>query len=548
MDQKNQNLPLVCLIGDSLENFYQLGLKDRANHSNILNHLNSLVKTPFDKVDFTVRKLAKATLKQGFNHLPDFQKKMKAYSEGLGIKQDELTLSLLVPEIVSFLSKWIPGMPTNLLGCSSYFAWDDKTNSPIHGRVLDFPLQGSFDKNERALWTKLDNGPATLSYSSVGFPYPSITAMTEYGVSFALHQKFDDVFNPKGSPIFELIYNMLQKCGDLKSTLEFLKKNQSLTTWAFYMGFRNGDVLACDVMGKDLSYKTYKVEQGNILYFNNMLIDEGKYEQQKDFLPYGIHQYNQMRLDIADKKLAKLNKQENMTSLKLIKDMGTPFTQRTKKSCQWKCDTVTMSSVTICAMNPSHGESLFIPGPAPKFYQKDLIQIKNAFIDPSQKVISSSKSKTKQAKINGYRDLMEAQVSFDKGDFHEAYHFLQMAIDQFEGMPELYIAKFYFYVYQYIHEQHAKVRERLLHDFQDLSGKLPEYLNDHCQLFIFRLGKIINGKSIITQDDIVTDSLKQILLFEMKMPKIFFHKATSILTSPRIDTLDIIYAHVKMSK
>ena len=295
MDQKHPNLPLIRLIGDSIDNFYQLGLKDKENHSNILSHLNSLIKTPFSKVDLTIRHLAKATLKQGFTHLPEFQKKMKAYSEGLGIAKEELTLSLLVPEIVSFLSTWVPGIPTSLLGCSSYFAWDDKTDSPIHGRVLDFPLQGSFDKNERVIWSKLDNGPATLSYSSVGFPYPSITAMTEYGVSFALHQKFDDLFNPNGTPIFELIFNMLQKCGDLKSTLEYLKKNESLTTWAFYMGFSNGEVLACDVMGKDLCYKTYHAKAGQVLYFNNMLIDQARYSKQKDFMPYGVQQYNQMR-------------------------------------------------------------------------------------------------------------------------------------------------------------------------------------------------------------------------------------------------------------
>jgi hypothetical protein len=547
MNQKSQHLPLVSLIGDSLENFYQLGLKDRENHSEILNHLNSLIKTPFDKVDLTVRHLAKALLNQGFTHLPEFQNKMKAYSEGLAIAQDELTLSLLVPEIVSFLSKWVPGIPTSLLGCSSYFAWDDKTNSAIHGRVLDFPLQGSFDKNERAIWSKLDNGPATLSFSSVGFPYPSITAMTEYGVSFALHQKFDDVFNTKGTPIFELIYNMLQQCGDLASTLQYLKKNESLTTWAFYMGFKNGDVLACDVMGKQLAYKTYKVESGKVLYFNNMLIDEARYKKQKDFLPYGIGQYNQMRLDIGNKKANKLSKQKNLTCSKLIKEMATPMVQRTKNPAAWKCDPLTMSSIAVSVMNPSAAESYFIPGPAPKFYQKELIKFSDCFNIPQQNIIYGTKSKIKQSKINGYRDLMEAQVSYDKGQYHEAYHFLQMAIDQFEGLPEYYIAHFYFNVYQYIHDQHAKVREKMLIEFKNLSGKLPEYLNDHCQLFIYRLDKIINGESQVTEDDIKTLSIKKILNFERKMPNTLFHKATSVLTSPRIDTLDIIYAHVKMS-
>lgn len=539
------NLPLATLIGDSQENFYQLGLKDRANHSAILDHMNHLVKTPFDKVDLTIRQLAKLVIKNSFSHLPEFKKKMKAYSEGLGIPEDELTLSLLVPELISFLTKWIPGVPTTVLGCSSYFTWDEKTNSPLHGRVLDFPLQGSYDQGERAMWSKLDQGPATLSFSSEGFPYPSITAMTEYGVSFALHQKFTDVFNPKGTPIFEIIFNMLQNCGDLKSTLDFLKHQESLTTWAFNMGFSNGDVLSCDIMGKDLAYVTKKVEPGKIIYFNNMLIDQKKHDNQKNFIPHGIHQYNEMRLEMAEKKIERLTKEKGIHSLQLIKEMGSFFPQRSKKSENWKCDTVTASSVTICTMNPKVGEALYLPGLAPKFYTKEVIKISQAFVDPVQKIISSTKSKTKIQKINGYRDMMKAQVCFDQHQWHEAYHHMQMAIDDFEGMPEKNIALFFFKVFQYIHEPHMKMRQKLLSDFLKLKDTLPPYLNDHCYLFIYRLEKIVHGKSNVTEEDIQHEMLKKILSFEQKMPRLLFHKATSILMSPRVDTLDVVYAHIK---
>ncbi len=551
MDQKTPKIPIITLIGDSQENFYQLGLKDKENYSEVSNHLNSLVRTPFPKVDKTVKQLAKMILKQGFSHLPEFKKRMQAYSEGLSIENDDLVFTLLIPEVVAFLSKWVPGLPASLLGCSSYFAWDNKTNTPFHGRVLDFPLQGSFDKNERMVWSKLDNGPATLSYSAVGLPYPSITAMTEFGVTFALHQKFTDVFNPKGTPIFELVFNMLQNCGDLKSTLQFLKKNESLTTWAFYMSFKNGDVLACDVMGKELHYTVDKIEPGKILYFNNMLINKDKHQDQESFLPHGIHQYNQMRLDIAQKKILKLEKEKDITELKLIKSMGTPYPQKNKKPSAWKCDTITISSVTICTLNPSLGESLFIPGPAPKFYEKEILKFSDAFGNPLQEVISGPKRKMKSQqtqktkKILGSRYLMSAQVSFDQGLFHDAYHYLQMSIDEFEGMPEQFMAIFYFKIYQYIHELHNKIRQKLLEDFYSLLGKLPPYLNDHCYLFIYRLEKIINGKSQIKEHQIISESLKKVFRFEKKMPRLLFHKATSILMNPRRDTLDIIYAHVK---
>ena len=276
-----------------------------------------------------------------------------------------------------------------------------------------------------------------------------------------------------------------------------------------------------------------------------MLIDKKKHTEQKNFIPHGIHQYNQMRLDIAEKKIEKLKKEKEMSSLKLIKAMGSFHPQRSKKTNQWKCDTVTASSVTVCTMNPKAGEALYLPGPAPKFFVKDVLKISQAFKDPIQKIISGAKSKTKESKFNGYRDMMNAQVNFDQSNYHEAYHHMQMAIDDFEGMPEQNIALFFFKIFQYIHEPHMKMRQKLLHDFQELRGVLPPYLNDHCLLFIYRLEKIIHGKSDINEQDIQHETLKKVLAFEQKMPRLLFHKATSILMSPRIDTLDVIYAHIK---
>lgn len=546
MSTKAEPIPVVSLFGSSEENFYQLGLKDRESHSEVLGHIKGLIKSPWQRVDKAVQQVAGIIANQGLNHCPEFQKKVQAYSEGLDADPADITLAILIPELVSFMTRWVPGIPTSLLGCSSFFAWDEASNAPIHGRVLDFPLQGSYDKKERAMLSRLDNGPTMLSFSATGFPYPSITTMTSEGVTFALHQKFTDTFNSKGTPIFELIFQMLQKCGDLKSTIEFLEKHDSLTTWAFYMSFENGDVLACDVMGQEKVFNTYKVEPGKILYFNNCL--ENPRCQKSSFLPMGIAPYNKMRLDVADQKIKKLSKEKNLNQLKLLKAIATPVPTRGKTTAtNWKMDTVTTSSISIMTMNAKTGESLYLPGPAPKFYQKEYLKFEKSFTDqgPIQSVKSSTKTKTTKEKILGYRSMMEAQTCWDKLDFHGAYHNIQMAIDLFESMPESFVARFFFAVFQYIHEPHEKVRNHLLAEFYELKDKLPPFLNDHCILFIARLEKILQGRTQMKSSFIQHENLRKIMGFERKLPRLFFHKATAVLMNPRVDNLDVIYAHVK---
>lgn len=103
----------------------------------------------------------------------------------------------------------------------------------VHGRILDFPLQGSYDKFERAVSYDVSGMPRTLGFGSVGIPYPSITLMTEDGLTLALHQKFTNSFNPQGMSIFEYIFKMIQNANDKKSVIEFVKAINQLRLGVF---------------------------------------------------------------------------------------------------------------------------------------------------------------------------------------------------------------------------------------------------------------------------------------------------------------------------
>ncbi len=532
--------PLINLIGDELENFYQLGLTDKEGHQLLLKHALGLFRTPWQVVNTSMQEVLKTVVAPCLNLHPTFKRRVEAYSEGLGRKPSEVALAYLIPEMMCFMDKWLPGVPHTMLGCSSTFTWCTKRDALVHGRILDFPFLGSFDHNERAIISQLSGGPKTLSFSSSGVCYPSITSMTEHGITLALHQKFGATFNYKGTPIFDLVYNLLQNVSTLSEAIEFLKKSVSLTTWSLYMGFPGGEVLEAEIDGDQLHYRTHQATPEKILYFCNERFTEADRRQQ--LTPYGFQHFNEMRIESARKKEKIFNKSSKTWSAeKLLRFQGFALEQ---KRGSWIADTLTPSSLQNICLIPQEQEALSITGEAPKFFNQKAWSLTQTFSQANSKMANIRGKSNSPHYQRGLRYFMMAQVAHDKGDIHSIYHNIQLAIDFFKDDSYQKIAQFYFLVFQYIHESHKKTLSAILTGFRDLEGKLPPYLNDHCALFIARLEKITMGNTTVGIDEIQNPNLQRVFELEMKMPKLFFHTATKKLMAPRLELLDIFYPHV----
>jgi len=541
MTRNSTNFPITKLIGDPLENFYQLGLKDKDRHKIVLDHINNLIKTPWKALDLVAGEVLKQVLSRTLASSSEFQKNIGAYSEGLSRPSDEVARGLLTPELLSFMSRWIPGIPPGLLGCSSYFSWDEDAGSPIHARILDFPLLDSYDKEERLLLTKFKDQPQILSYGTHGMPYPGLTAMNSEGVSFALHQKFTNRLNTKGIPIFELAFQFMKEVGDKKSAIQFLKANQSLTTWGFNIGFKNGEVLMADISGEELFYREFQLEPGMVLYVNNKL--ENSKLDQSDFYPYGFSEFNELREEVANEKIKKSLKGKKINSKNLLAVAATPL-DSTKLVCL-RPDPATMSSLAISTLNPTTGELLLIDGPAPKYFEGSALEVSKVWDSPEIEKIKIKKKAVSPKFKSGFRHLMQAQVAFDLSKKQDIYHHLQMSIEHLEGFKEQSLAQFYFLVFQYMEEKHDKTRSNLLDKFKLLEGKLTPYLEENRKLFVYRLERLTKVGVTINETDFQLENFKTLFLEEEKLPNFLLYKATTILLNPRIDMWDIVHAHVK---
>ncbi len=540
-------MDLITLIGDADENFYQLGLRDKEKAKLVHADVKNMLRTPWNKVNLIIEEVAKVVIKNSLLKKTEHYRHLHAYSDGLGVSVEETAYVMLIPELVSSMSKWAPGLIKGNLGCSSFIT-RNAAGEVVHGRILDFPLQGSYDHFERAIMYDLKGMPKMLGFGSCGIPYPSITLMTEDGITLALHQKFTNVFNSQGQSIFEYIFDLIKSCRDKESVAQFIRSRQTVTTWCLYMTFKNGDVLAADLMGEKSYIHFPEIPENGILYFCNHL--EDKSMEQKSFLPLGFDSYNLMREESAAQKIQMFLQKKKKVSepLELMQLMTTPLLQKDSMDLtKFKLDNITPSSLSVMTMNPTAHTALYLEGPAPKLFRDSVVEIKNCFTRPEKIPVKIKKAQeVSHDYYQGLHAIMEAQKGFDRHEPVTIYHQLQMAIDHLAGHAEKHIVEFYFLVAQYIYESHPSLLANLLADFKAFEDRLPEYLNDHCLLFINRLEKVLKIEGHAFEEDRIKNlKLREIYRLEEKIPRAIFHLTTKNLIVPRMDFLDIFYITTK---
>ena len=182
--------------------------------------------------------------------------------------------------------------------------------------------------------------------------------------------------------------------------------------------------------------------------------------------------------------------------------MSYPKNQKTNLK-DWKLSPITQSSIACSTFNLNDEESLFIPGPAPKYIRKEISQFKNIWSrKPLQEKLLLKSDKRLSFITNKYhqgmKELISAQTCYDKHDFHMALSFYPGEYRNPGQITRKVYCKVLFCCFQFIHEPHTKARGLILQEFKELKGKLPSYLNDHCLLFINRLQVLISGYSSLS--------------------------------------------------
>lgn len=525
------------LIGPLEENFYSLGIKDRDGYIGLSEHIRSLSKT--NSFHGVIEKTIKIAQNSLFDKNDIFYKIIENYCQGLSISVSDYMAFLLLPEIISSQSKWIPELLSIIPGCSSLFVYDEKNESSIHTRILDFPLVDQYEKFERSVYLDINGLPKIISHSTRGYPLPGLTSMNEHGLTIAIHQKFSNYFNFKGEPIIKIAFDIISQATNVFEAKKILRQKSSMTYWGLYICDSQSNVLAVDICGNELYTEMFDLKENKILYFNNLPLFKDKINESSGPLSY--LDTCKMKYAQFEKSKSKLKFSANDLELECLKTITKLAPIEKAHARDWKQSPLNIASVQVSTFNNNLQTSKLVLGDTPKVIKNSRAELKNIFTNFDY-TIKESKEAKDITYNKGLQLLSKAQTLYDYKNPEHAYHYIQMASTIMNSHQEKWIADFFFCVWQYLYAETKEDYKAVYSQLLILQDKLPEFLEDHRQLFLLRIEKVC-AMPITANIEIVSNhDLKDIFKKEQKLRPMVI-KLMRKLIYPRLELPDIIYMY-----
>jgi hypothetical protein len=510
---------LVPLIGDPVENLYQLGLREKDSFLKIEKRVAKLLSTnPFLRFGQDVVTRTRIRMKR--REVSFFDQCIKAYSEGLGIDPTRYMSFLSLFEIAAHFGQVYPELKGILPGCSSVFAKTD--GDMIHTRLLDFPLIGIFEETARFYFWQPEGKTPILSYSCEGLAPLFFQGIHGAGISFALHHKPGKSFHHNGQSIFQIAFESLfetQEFGDFKKEI---KKKNSVTKWSFLLLDKSGQVQVMDIDGPALNVESYNVNESSPLIFTNIPLqnDSGGFE--------GYLKFSEDRQSWLKEKL-RGPKSHILDAMTDVED------QKIKK---WTHPGATLSTVGAYSVNLTKGFVDVKEGHSALVKSDAIFRLSLA----NHQDINIIKESSPPGKLEeAWKRMARAQCAFDEGEYDLAYHELQMARSIMPHPIWKEIMAFYLCVWDFKFIGNTKELSLIYKKLKLLN--LPDVLKDQWILMIMRLEKRLELASTVSASD-VSESLRPLFHQEKLAAKPLFATWMKLIY-PRIEILDVFSPHHK---
>lgn len=526
------------LIGDANEAFYQLGLIDKNYLENHFEHLKTITNTGNSFIDSLINNGLGLYAKYTSGQIKEYAENFLPYLEAQNLSLSQLSQVMIYPELMTGLAQFLP-LNFVQLGCSSIF-YKNKNKEILHLRVLDFPLHDTYTKADRFLFSDLPGSQKVFSIGPQGMPLHSLTATNEAGLSMSVHQKFDQHFNPNGTPVLLISNHLINKCKTLEEVKTEAKKFESMGSWGIHFCDENGKVLSLEYSKNKLSFKEHFLDENEFIYINNQLFDTPF----GNALPASINMYNHERdnfFELVKKKISNRKTIIDHTNFaEIIEKVSTDILMKNNTN---SIPFFTPSSVQISCLNLSQQSLTCINGDAPKSTDNGLIIVKDIF--NSQKIeLKENKINKKNKEIHlGKKALMQAQVAFDYKNIDQCYHHLQMAMDYLNGTSLSQIAQFYFIALNIFHLKNRKSLSDMIVKLKKIHDQLPEYLQQQSFLMQLRVQLMYGMPYTDIEKSLTHPILKNVWENEKNFMGWALQPILRKTALLRIDMFDIIYLH-----
>jgi hypothetical protein len=509
---------LISLIGNPVENFYQLGMSEKEAFKIIEERVKNLVLTN-DLIHFGMDLLSKA--KMIFRKKEDglFDQCVSSYAQGLGVEPSRYKSFIVLFELAAHYGQSFPELKGILPGCTSVF--QKKDNDYSHSRLVDFPLIGVFDLCPRLYLWQAEGEETILTYSCQGLAPLFLQGIHGCGVSFAVHHKPGKSFHEKGQSIFQIMLESLFETKTFNELRKELKKKTSMTKWSILLLDQTGAVHVTDIDGPAQDNESYNLNDTSPLIFTNIPL-------QKDSEGFeSFFKFSENRQTWLKEKLLHAGQAHILDVMTDIED---------QKNRNWIHPSATLSTVGAWHINLTQGYVDIKEGESALTSSDALLRMNLA----DYKEIKLLREKTREKTMElAWKRAALAQSAFDQRNYENAYHELQMAQTLMTHPVWKEIMSFYLCVFDFIFIENLKELSLVYKNLKKL--KVPDILIDQWKLLIMRMEKKLNLSPTVFFKD-VSPSFQDLFQQENLAPKAVFATWMKLLY-PRMEILDVFSPH-----
>lgn len=511
---------IVPLIGDPIENLYQLGLREREAFLQIEKRVTKLLSTNF-VLQFGQDLVSRARVIFKKKEESFFDQCIASYSQGLGIDSTRYLSFLTLFELAAHYGQVFPELKGILPGCTSIFA---KNGQDItHTRLLDFPLIGLFEAKPRFYYWQSEGRPAILTYSCEGLAPLFIQGVHASGMSFALHHKPGEGYHREGQSIFQIGFETLFETQNLIEFKREMKKKISVTKWSYLLLDKSGQALALDIDGPALNVEHYNLNDSSPLIFTNIPLHQDS-KGHEAFLKFSEDRQSWLK--------NKLNHSKSLHPLDIVTDVED---QKTKK---WVHPAATLSTVGAYSVNLTQGHVDVKEGDSALVSSDKILRL--SLSGQHELVVLKEKDKTSDFE-EAWKRASKAQSAFDQGEYDLAYHELQIARALIPHPIWKEIMGLYLCIWDFKFITNSK---ELLLVYKNVKAlNLPPALKDQWLLLMMRLEKKLDLSSTVKATDL-SPYLQELYHEERSANKAVFATWMKLIY-PRLEILDVFSPHHK---
>jgi hypothetical protein len=511
---------IIPLIGDPVENFYQLGLVEKEAFLKIESRIKNLLSTS-SLLQFGQELITRAKVIVHKREAGLFDKCITSYSKGLGIDPARYYTFISLFELAAHFGQTYPELKGILPGCTSFFL--KKDDEITHTRLMDFPLVGLFDEAPRLYFWQSEGKEPVLTYGTEGMAPLFLQGVHGSGVSFAIHHKPGKLFFNEGQSIFQIVFETIFGSNNFSELKKELKKKKSITKWAVLLLDKLGSAHILDIEGPSHNFESYNLNETSPLIFTNIPL-----KKESD----GFDSYLRFSEDRQEWLKEKIQSKKDVHILDLMTSIDD------QKYKNWLHPVATLSTIGAWHVNLSKGYIDLKEGHSALTSSDQILRVNLA----GQNDIKILKKSSDPRPIEiAWKKASKAQCAFDEGHYDIAYHELQMAESVMPNLVWKQIFNFYLCVWDFKFVNNSKELSIVYKKLKSLV--LPPILKDQWILLVMRIEKKLDLSPTVFFTD-VSKPYQELFQREKLASKPVF--ATWMkLVYPRMEVLDIFSPHHK---